>query len=103
MAVAVSEQNAELSLTDVGGIRQYGLENRFKLAWRTADYFEYLDGCGLLLSRLRELTLEWASSLVSSWILRSAEARSSVGKAVMTTRASLATRPFGFGLIVGAG
>jgi hypothetical protein len=56
MAVAVSEQNAELSLTDVGGIRQYGLENRFKLAWRTADYFEYLDGCGLLLSRLRELT-----------------------------------------------
>src|SRR5262249_5083311 len=30
-----------------------------------------------------------SSSLVSSWILRSAEARSSVGEAVMTTRASL--------------
>ena len=28
------------------------------------------------------------SSLVSSWILRSAEARSSVGEAVMTTRAA---------------
>src|SRR5262245_23386785 len=30
--------------------------------------------------------LAWESSLVSSWILRSAEARPSVGEAVMTTR-----------------
>src|SRR5262249_55153841 len=33
------------------------------------------------------------SSLVSSWILRSAEARSSVGEAVMITRASHTTLP----------
>src|SRR5262249_44983572 len=39
------------------------------------------------------------SSLVSSWILRSAEARSSVGEAAMTTRAShTICPPYGFGL-----
>jgi len=35
------------------------------------------------------------SSLVSSWILRSAEARSSVGEAVMTSCASDTTCPYG--------
>src|SRR5215468_6382958 len=47
--------------------------------------------------------LDWESSLVSSWILRSAEARSSVGEAVMATRASHATCPRAFGLPHGAG
>src|SRR5215470_15166044 len=38
------------------------------------------------------------SSLVSSWILRSAEARSAVGEAVMTRRAFHTICPRGFGL-----
>src|SRR5215467_6092822 len=48
-------------------------------------------------------SLAWESSLLSSWILRSAEARSSVGEAVMTTRASHTTCPHGFGLPDAAG
>src|SRR5215467_14037293 len=41
--------------------------------------------------------LAWESSFVSSWFLRSAEARSSVGEAVMTTRAADTTCPDGSG------
>jgi len=48
-------------------------------------------------------SLAWESSLLSSWILRSAEARSSVGEAVMTTRAFHTTCPHGFGLPDDAG
>lgn len=42
-------------------------------------------------------------SLVNSWFLRIAEARSSVGGTVMTTRTSHATSPRGFGPAYGDG
>src|SRR5262245_59711734 len=44
--------------------------------------------------------LAWESSFVSSWFLRSAEARSSVGEAVMTTRFPY-NLPGGFGPLAG--
>src|SRR5262249_2435098 len=56
----------------------------------------------MLLSSLFELALAWESSFVSSWILRSAVARSSVGEAVMTTRASHATCPYSARLLAPA-
>jgi hypothetical protein len=37
--------------------RQYGLKNRFKLPWRTADDVEHLGRCSLLLERLIALAL----------------------------------------------
>jgi len=39
-------------------VRQYGLKNRFKLPWRTADDIEHLGRCSLLLKRLVQPVLE---------------------------------------------
>src|SRR5262249_55372379 len=58
LAEAVSDieiQQAELRVAQPRGVRQHGLEYRFKLAGRARDDTEDLRGRGLLLQRLAQL------------------------------------------------